>query len=332
MADNTNGNGGGLLPAIGAGFGAIANFASGLFSSKANEKINQKNIDFAKEMYDKQKADNIAFWNMQNSYNSPQAQMQRFQAAGLNPNLVYDKGTNGNASSMSAPPAHAPELHPVNKMSGLGDAVNNGIAAYTDLRVRNAQVNNMQLQNDILEQEKTMKALDIAGKAQSISKTASFMAPQLDAIALKNAQVAANIPLTQARTDLTNRQSERTDTLAGNDAVKRYILQNQADIMAATKQDTIRSAALKVLNGMLDASRKRSSIELTQAQTTKTHADTINSSLKPEQIIRATDKLKQETQFSKDENSRRSQMNDRAWIQSISKAVSDALYFGSTIK
>lgn len=34
-------------------------------------------------------ANNIALWNMQNAYNTPKAQMERFKEAGLNPNLIY---------------------------------------------------------------------------------------------------------------------------------------------------------------------------------------------------------------------------------------------------
>lgn len=38
-------------------------------------------------------------WNMQNEYNTPLAQMQRYQDAGLNPNLIYGQGSPGNATS-----------------------------------------------------------------------------------------------------------------------------------------------------------------------------------------------------------------------------------------
>jgi len=42
----------------------------------------------------------------QNEYNSPRSQMQRYQAAGLNPHLVYSQGTPGNQSeSLRAPEA-----------------------------------------------------------------------------------------------------------------------------------------------------------------------------------------------------------------------------------
>lgn len=41
-------------------------------------------------------------WNLQNEYNSPQAQMKRLEDAGLNTALMYGQGSTGNAS-------HAPE-------------------------------------------------------------------------------------------------------------------------------------------------------------------------------------------------------------------------------
>lgn len=42
---------------------------------------------------------NEKMWNLQNEYNSPSAQMARYKAAGLNPNLIYSQGSSGNASS-----------------------------------------------------------------------------------------------------------------------------------------------------------------------------------------------------------------------------------------
>lgn len=41
----------------------------------------------------------IDMWNMQNEYNSPKSQMERYQSAGLSPYLVYGQGTPGNATN-----------------------------------------------------------------------------------------------------------------------------------------------------------------------------------------------------------------------------------------
>lgn len=47
-----------------------------------------------------EQAYNLDLWNLMNEYNSPAAQMQRFQDAGLNPNLIY-----GQSNATSAPNA-----------------------------------------------------------------------------------------------------------------------------------------------------------------------------------------------------------------------------------
>lgn len=79
-------------PALGAGINAI-------FQGKSNRKSRK----FAEKMYYQQRNDALAFWNAQNAYNTPAAQMQRFKAAGLNPNLIYGRGSSGEAGSINVP-------------------------------------------------------------------------------------------------------------------------------------------------------------------------------------------------------------------------------------
>lgn len=43
---------------------------------------------------------NLMMWDIQNRYNHPKAQMQRYREAGLNPNLIYGQGTAGNAEQV----------------------------------------------------------------------------------------------------------------------------------------------------------------------------------------------------------------------------------------
>lgn len=53
--------------------------------------------------YERQKADQREFWDITNRYNSPEEQMNRLRQAGLNPHLVYGKGADVTASSLSGP-------------------------------------------------------------------------------------------------------------------------------------------------------------------------------------------------------------------------------------
>jgi len=71
-----------VVPAAIAAGGAIINAFQGWRAKKANE----------------------GYIRQQNAYNSPQSQMQRFQAARLNPNLIYSQGNPGNQSQTMTQP------------------------------------------------------------------------------------------------------------------------------------------------------------------------------------------------------------------------------------
>lgn len=60
-------------------------------------------------------------WNMQNAYNSPQSQMERFKAAGLNPHLIYGQGSAGNASQM--PSYNPPDIQYKYSAGNYGAAI-----------------------------------------------------------------------------------------------------------------------------------------------------------------------------------------------------------------
>lgn len=131
-------------------------------NSLTQSGMNRRQMKFSREMYERQYADNIAFWNMQNAYNSPQAQMDRFQAAGLNPHLIYGQGNSGNAGAVATPDVVRPEL----RSPEWGNAVSAGGLAYInaiyDLDIKAAQADNMKAQNTVLLQEGLLKAAQIA--------------------------------------------------------------------------------------------------------------------------------------------------------------------------
>lgn len=113
-----------------------------------NSSIAQENRDFQYKM-----------WKEQTAYNSPQAQMTRLQAAGLNPNLVYGQIAE---SKMSAPPATPIAHYDAAKLEapGVGDV--NPVAIYQ--QVKNMQALNA-LQNTQLVKEKAA-AISAASNAQ----------------------------------------------------------------------------------------------------------------------------------------------------------------------
>ena len=95
---------------------------------------NVKNRKFSREMYKTQRQDALADWAMQNEYNSPRAQMQRFQEAGLNPHLIYgqqNEGATVRSSSSSGGQASAPEMDTRGLMAGY------------DMRLKSAQADQL---------------------------------------------------------------------------------------------------------------------------------------------------------------------------------------------
>nr|DAE46430.1 MAG TPA: DNA pilot protein VP2 [Microviridae sp.] len=77
------------------GAGAVLDFGFGVASSAISNNMSKKLMRYQNTL-------NIRNWQMQNEYNLPKNQMQRYLDAGLNPNLVYGNLQNS-ADSLSSP-------------------------------------------------------------------------------------------------------------------------------------------------------------------------------------------------------------------------------------
>lgn len=142
------------IGALAAGGGAALNSGSAIFTNFAQQRHNRK-------MYELQKRDNLAFWHLQNQYNSPEAQMGRLKAAGLNPNLVY--GQSSGAASGQASPINTPDVQNTQfRDPQIGNSVSSAGLAYlsaiTDIEIKQAQVDNLRAQNQVIKQEYQLKS------------------------------------------------------------------------------------------------------------------------------------------------------------------------------
>ena len=143
---------GGLISGIGSLGSSILN---GIFGQNAQNQANNTNLQIAREtnLANKQLAEyewnkNLEMWNLQNQYNSPAAQMQRYKAAGLNPNLIYGQGNSGNATSLprySAPTMQPVTVHPA--VFQIGNALD-VLGKYMDYRIKSAQEAQIRQQTD----------------------------------------------------------------------------------------------------------------------------------------------------------------------------------------
>jgi len=105
----------------------------GAYSAFNDWRQNRQRKELAKyEFKQNQRA-----WELNNQYNTPLAQMQRFQAAGLNPALMYGQGTPGNSNS--APKYEAPEYNataePPRIMETIGQFQNTKIQQLTQKQI-----------------------------------------------------------------------------------------------------------------------------------------------------------------------------------------------------
>lgn len=84
------------LPLVGAAASLAAAGIGAWQRSRNVKRTNEANMDLAQFQYEK----DLEMWHRQNKYNSPAAQMQRFEEAGLNKHMIYGQGTPGNATNM----------------------------------------------------------------------------------------------------------------------------------------------------------------------------------------------------------------------------------------
>lgn len=185
---------------------------------------NRKNREFQREMYDRQYQDALKMWNMSNTYNSPQEQMKRLQAAGLNPNLIYGSGgqTGGTASPPPVPSAGSYSHMPTK--FDLGGAAVSAFDAFYNQQMKEAQLDNLKAQNDVITQEALLKQT----QRENMSFDLAFKGDaRIDDLDFRKARAA----------DLGNRS---------------VISANQAEIILATKPATIQMALENVLSKQMD--------------------------------------------------------------------------------
>jgi len=141
--------------------GAVAGtsqIAAAAIGAMAQNKLNDKTMDYNKEMYKRQRDDAIMDREFTNTYNSPTNQMQRLQAAGLNPNLVYG---NGNIQMGSAPtrPSTPGSWNPkAADYSGIAQGVGNALS----VQLQQRQLANMDAQTQLIQAQTAKTSADTA--------------------------------------------------------------------------------------------------------------------------------------------------------------------------
>ena len=202
-----------LIPLIAAG----ASLASSAINAGSQMGTNSSQLSYSREMYDKQRADALADFNMQNEYNAPKQQMARFKEAGLNPNLIYGQMSNSPVVRSSSPQSYNPTAPQVD----LGSTANMAIGQYYDTQLKTAQIDLVKAQADATMKEALIKAVTNEKLQKELPYVTQNLEAQLSNTLLKNQsqdqqnrqmfpeqlkQVKAQTQQVLASTNLTNEQ------------------------------------------------------------------------------------------------------------------------------
>lgn len=247
------------FPVLGAIAGGVAALGSAL-GFKSNRDTNKANMQLAAQqnVYNKQlaaqqneyqqqlQAQEFAFnkseaelaynrqleqWNLENEYNSPAQQLARYQAAGLNPNLIYGTGTasagNTNTSSPSYSPVkyNAPHAQRATaERATLQSPFRNDFDPYQaisitqQLGIQKAQKDQIQAQADYTRQQTVNSTLDALSKDFDVKfkkDTRELAVNQLYETLRKTQHETAKIHqdqlLTQERRGLTEYQIDKVN-------------------------------------------------------------------------------------------------------------------------
>lgn len=125
--------------AVGLGSSLISSAFGSIFGNNSAKKQFKYQQQLNREAFQH----DVDMWNRQNEYNTPSAQMERLQAAGLNPNLVYGNGGATNTAN-NAPTYNAGSAPDVSSArAAAASLANQGFNTALNLQLQQAQAANL---------------------------------------------------------------------------------------------------------------------------------------------------------------------------------------------
>lgn len=239
---------GGVFAGVGSALGGLFGFGSQSKTNKANQKLAAQQNEYNLALQQNEFAQNAAqselayqreleIMNLQNEYNSPQQQLERYKAAGLNPNLIYGSGSASAGNTATSSPSYTP-------------------AKYTAPRAERATNVAPQLQFD------PYQAISIRNQLALQKANISQVGAQTDAVmqSTKNSAIDELIKAAQLQgANLTNRQREEL-----------------YDVTIEHAREQLRKTTYEVANLHHLALNIQKRSNLSEAQLYKVHQEIIN--------------------------------------------------------
>lgn len=124
------------------------------------------NVTGSSDMLNKEYANNVSLWNMQNEYNSPAAQIARMKAAGIDVNpMTYAVGNgsmSSTASNISAPSVGASGINPIATLMSV-------IGGLSSIKNQSMQLDNV-LKNDVVNRRNTTSEIEARDVSTALAR------------------------------------------------------------------------------------------------------------------------------------------------------------------
>lgn len=206
----------------GEAIGALIGAGAGLFGQhqqqKQDEKLAQDQREWNERMYGLQNKEwwkrtqdsrdyNLEMWNMQNKYNSPVEQMARLKEAGLNPHLMYGKGTLGQAGQMpNTSIGNAQDVKGYTRAQARNVLAGvNTFGDFVNWKNTQAQTNNVEQATDVAKMKEIREGIAILRDKEGLKgdkfrnyKLEKTLDDSIEAVSLLNKKMKADIHKTSA--------------------------------------------------------------------------------------------------------------------------------------
>lgn len=144
-----------------AGINSAANLVIAGLNNANQRKIASEYNQAQRDLAEYQNDYNYQLWQENNEYNSPEQQMNRLEAAGLNPNLIYGSGSSVGNTSGPAPEAVKPDLTmPGYQNYDFGDLFQKVMNNYYAGRAQQAQIELAKTQQEFIEARRQGELID----------------------------------------------------------------------------------------------------------------------------------------------------------------------------
>ena len=147
-------------PAVGSGVLGLASQGLSMIGQRKQQKRqNEANMKMAEYTYNK----DLEMWNKANAYNTPEAQMQRIEDAGLNKNMIYGSGSvTGNSTGTLPKYTQPQQTVPKGIAQQIGETVPRMVNTFQDMAMKQVQMDNVKAQTQRTENENSNSDLERA--------------------------------------------------------------------------------------------------------------------------------------------------------------------------